>query len=139
MDKVIRRNTRQRSLILEELKKVSSHPDAQTIFRMVKKRMSSIGFGTVYRNLNILKDEGRILELSFGKYGSRYDGCVDDHYHLICLGCGSVVDIKGPSVRRLDKSLGEIPGFKIEYHRVKFYGYCADCSAKKGGRHGNKG
>jgi hypothetical protein len=48
------RITKQRQLILEELKKVVTHPTADEIYRMVRERMPRVSLGTVYRNLETL-------------------------------------------------------------------------------------
>ncbi|MBW2706713.1 MAG: transcriptional repressor, partial [Deltaproteobacteria bacterium] len=46
--------TRQRQVILEELRKVDTHPSADEVYEMVRKRLPRISLGTVYRNLEIL-------------------------------------------------------------------------------------
>ena len=80
-----RRSTKQRRIVLDELCKVRTHPSADTLFKMVRKRIPDISYGTVYRNLNLLKDENRVLELSFGKHSCRYDGTVKEHFHFFLL------------------------------------------------------
>lgn len=122
-----RRNTKQRRIILEELRKVTSHPTAYELFKMVKRKLPSIGFGTVYRNLSLLKNQGKILELNCGKYCSHYDGSTDIHYHFFCLKCERVFDVEIPTFKDLDKKVGRKTDFKIKYHRIDFYGYCKGC------------
>ena len=131
---ILRRTTKQRSIILEELRKVKTHPTADIIFMMVRKKIPSISFGTVYRNLNLLRDEGQILELACGKYRCRYDGTVKTHYHSICLECEKVFDLEEPLLKNLDTKISKKSNFEIKYHRIDFYGYCQDCkkSAKMG-------
>lgn len=125
-----RRNTRQRRLILEELRKVKTHPAADSIFKLVRKRIPAISFGTVYRNLNLLRDQGEILELSCGRYSCRYDGSTHNHYHFLCLKCKNVFDIDAPVLEYLDIKVSENSGFTVKYHRIDFYGYCKDCKGK---------
>lgn len=125
--KIIRRETRQKTIILEELRKVKSHPTADSIFRMVRRRIPCVSFGTVYRNLNLLRDQGQILELACGKYSCRYDGNTTNHYHFFCLKCKRVFDLDELILENLDKKITQKSGMKIEYHRIDFYGYCRDC------------
>lgn len=125
--KILRRTTKQRRIILEELKKVKTHPTADSLFRTVRRKLPSISFGTVYRNLNLLKDEGQILELAYGKYSCRYDGDTKNHYHFFCLKCEKVFDLDEPILKDLDKKVSRKSGMNIKYHRVDFYGYCKDC------------
>lgn len=124
---ILRRNTRQRRIILEELKKVKIHPTADRVFSMARRRLPDISFGTVYRNLNMLRDEGEVLELTCGKYKCRYDGDTKAHYHFFCINCKNVFDVNIPVLRGLDKKVSEALKFQINYHRVEFYGYCRDC------------
>lgn len=125
--KIIRRETRQKTIILEELRRVKSHPTADSIFRMVRRRIPCVSFGTVYRNLNLLRDQGQILELACGRYSCRYDGNTTNRYHFFCLKCKRVFDLDELILKNLDKKITQKSGMKIEYHRIDFYGYCRDC------------
>jgi Fe2+ or Zn2+ uptake regulation protein len=124
---ILRRATRQRKLILEELRKVKTHPTADSLFRATRRRLPSVSFGTVYRNLNLLKDEGQILELTCGKYSCRYDGDTKNHYHFFCLKCKKVFDLDEPILKDLDKKVSRKSGMVVKYHRIDFYGYCKGC------------
>ncbi len=125
--KLLRRNTKQRKLILEELKKTKAHPTADMLFRMVRRRLPHISFGTVYRNLNRLRDEGQVLELTCGKRSCRYDGDTRQHYHFFCFKCGRVLDLDIPVWNDLNNQISKRFGFSVDYHRIDFYGYCKDC------------
>ncbi len=124
---ILRRDTRQRKIILEELMRVKTHPTADVLFRMARRRLPDISFGTVYRNLNLLRDKGDVLELTCGKYKCRYDGDTKAHYHFLCVKCKSVFDVNIPILRGLDKKVNEALKSQVKYHRVEFYGYCRDC------------
>jgi len=130
MKEKLLRQTKQRSLILEELKKSKTHPTAEELFLHIKEKMPSISFATVYRNLNFLKNKGEILELSLGKYSSRYDGDISMHHHFFCLGCNRIFDIYFSSNDRLTRHIEEKLNFKVKYQRRDFYGYCKDCKGK---------
>lgn len=123
-----KRETRQRNVILEELRKVKDHPTADKLYRIVKRRVPSISLGTVYRNLNLLRDEGKIQELTCGKYTSHYDGDVTNHNHFFCIRCRNVFDLDVSALKNLDKRIARRMGFYISYHRLDFYGYCSKCN-----------
>lgn len=125
--KLHRRNTSQRRIILEELRKVKTHPTADLIFKMARRRISDISFGTVYRNLSFLQDEGQIIKLSLGRRACRYDGNPKAHYHFYCLTCAGVFDLDKGILYRLDKLIKKQSGFEVKYHRMAFYGYCRKC------------
>jgi len=130
-----RRNTRQRRVILEALRRTNTHPTAGQLLSVVKRSIPNISFATVYRNLNLLKAQGEALELVCSKHGSRYDGCIKNHYHFFCIKCGKVFDVPRPVLKGIDKETGMKLGFVVRYHRVDFYGYCGGCKkqGKKGG------
>jgi Fur family peroxide stress response transcriptional regulator len=125
------RMTKQRDIILEELRKVKSHPNADEIYHLVRYRIPNISFGTVYRNLRILKELGEILELDYGKNFSRFDGNPINHYHFACEECGRVFDVDMPVDSSLDETLSKKTGFHITYHRTEFYGICPECEKLK--------
>ena len=132
MEKTIsRRNTRQRNLILQSLKNSKEHPSAEELFRAVRRELPKISFGTVYRNLNLLRDKGEALELSCGKYRSRYDGEIKNHYHFFCLSCEKVFDLDWPLSSHLDRQVSKKTGYKINFHRINFYGQCQKCKKDK--------
>ena len=58
MSEAIRRNSKQRQLILDTLRSVHNHPTAEDVFQMVREKNPTISLGTVYRNLNLLVDNG---------------------------------------------------------------------------------
>ena len=89
--------------------------------------MPNISLGTVYRNLNLLRDEGRVRELCFGRGVNRYDGDVRDHYHVRCVECGKVEDVPHISPRASSEEIGRLTGYRILSHRLEFWGICSEC------------
>ena len=128
---ISRRNTPQRNIILQSLRCTKMHPNAEEIFRTVRKQLPTISFGTVYRNLNLLKESGQILELACGKCSSRYDGEVRNHYHFFCLSCEKVFDLEWPLSAHLDRQVSRKTGYQVNFHRINFYGQCQKCKKIK--------
>ncbi len=121
------RLTTQRQIILEELAKVKTHPTASELYDMVRKRLPRIGLGTVYRNLELMADNGMILKLEIGGTQKRFDATTDPHYHIRCSGCGKVEDIMIPIMDNLAQAAEQASSYKIFGHHVEFSGLCADC------------
>ena len=121
------RLTRQRKVILEELRKVNTHPSADKIYEMVRKRLPRISLGTVYRNLEILSASGEIQKLELGCTSKRFDGIADNHYHIRCLHCDRVVDAPADFDVAVNHDLKNTTNFKIIGHRLEFIGICPDC------------
>ena len=122
------RMTRQRKVILEELRKVDTHPSADEVYEMVRKRLPRISLGTVYRNLEILSRSGEIQKLETGCNLKRFDGIAENHYHIRCLQCDRVIDAPEGFDIAVNHDLPTTNGFKILGHRLEFVGICPDCS-----------
>jgi len=89
--------------------------------------MPKISLGTVYRNLHILTQQGKIQELDFGEGTRRYDACIDEHYHFVCERCGTVKDLDIEPLPEINARFGtSVPG-QIKSHRLDFFGLCSDC------------
>lgn len=123
------RMTRQRMVILEELRKVSSHPTADEVYEMVRKILPHISLGTVYRNLEILSEMGLILKLEINVNKKRFDGNSEKHYHIHCINCNRVHDIN-PETVKIDYSRDNQEGHKIIDYSFHLIGLCEKCIKK---------
>lgn len=121
------RLTTQRQIILEELLKVSSHPTANEVYDMVRKRLPRIGLGTVYRNLELMAESGMILKLEVGGTQKRFDATTKPHYHVRCTVCGRVDDVDMPVQQEINESAAQASHYQILSHHIEFTGLCSDC------------
>lgn len=128
------RMTRQKKIILDIVRDTHSHPSADWIYEQAKKLLPDISLGTVYRNLNVLRDAGEILELNYGSTFSRYDGIADNHYHFYCEECQQLFDVTIPVYQGLDRMVHDMTGFEVRYHRMEFYGLCSNCQKAEADR-----
>lgn len=124
------RLTTQRQIILEELAKVKTHPTASELYDMVRKRLPRIGLGTVYRNLELMAENGMILKLEVGGTQKRFDATTETHYHIRCNECGKVDDIDTPVMDDLVREAAESTAYEILGHHVEFSGICPGCQKK---------
>jgi Fur family ferric uptake transcriptional regulator len=121
------RLTRQRKVILEELRKVDTHPSADELYEMVRKRLPRISLGTVYRNLEILSESGEIQKLELGCTLKRFDGIAANHYHIRCIHCDRVVDAPADIYVTVSHDLKNATDFEITGHRLELIGICPAC------------
>jgi Fur family peroxide stress response transcriptional regulator len=122
-----RRETKQREAILRVLRNTRAHPTAGQIYDEVRKNIPHISKGTVYRNLQVLEEEGAITGLHLDGTLSRYETKQEDHYHFRCEKCGRVSDIDVPVDKNLDHEAERRTGLKISSHQLEFRGLCKDC------------
>ena len=127
------RLTTQRQIILEELAKVTSHPTANEVYDMVRKRLPRIGLGTVYRNLDLMADSGVILKLEVGGTQKRFDATIYPHYHIRCSSCGKVDDIDIPVQLHINAAAAAASCYEVLGHHIEFSGVCQDCQQKQKG------
>jgi len=118
--------TRQRRIVVEELRKVKSHPTADMIYEMVRKRLPNISLGTVYRNLELLSEQGIIQKITSGGTQRRFDGNPVKHSHIRCVSCGRVDDLQFETPDVLTQ-VNLDNGYELLGQNVEFYGKCPEC------------
>jgi Fur family peroxide stress response transcriptional regulator len=126
--------THQRLEIFRELAASEEHPDSESLFRAVQRRMPTVSLDTVYRTLWMLHDLGLVATLGARRDGIRFDANPDRHHHYVCVRCGLVRDFESQEfngLRRPDavRQLGS-----IEDAHVEVRGLCAKCQKSKGRR-----
>lgn len=129
MNNIMRRNTKQRKLVLQAVQSRCDHPTAEQIYEDVHTADPKISHGTVYRNLNCLSDEGAICHVRVPG-ADRYDLRTDLHYHMFCIKCKKVIDAPYPYKEDLDTDTTRQSGFNIIRHRLVFEGICPECQKK---------
>ncbi len=122
-----RRMTKQRQIIIEELRKVTSHPTADQLYEMVRKRLPKISLSTVYRNLETLSSEGMILKMDSAGAQKRFDATVENHYHIRCNHCGRVDDVHMETIDEIEEIARRRSNYQSVSHIIEFSGICPDC------------
>jgi Fe2+ or Zn2+ uptake regulation protein len=90
--------------------------------------MPRLSLSTVYRSLRLFKRLGLVDEHHLGEEHHHYElkGAAE-HYHLLCLGCGKVIEFQCPVAERLKEDVGREHGFKVTGVEVNLEGYCSEC------------
>lgn len=123
--KVGQRRSKQRELILEELRGLTCHPTADELYELVRKRISNISLGTVYRNLELLAANGMILKIETGGK-NRFDGTATPHPHIRCMQCGKVDDVK-QHIEAPPLDGHQARGYEVKGCSIEYFGLCPDC------------
>jgi Fur family ferric uptake transcriptional regulator len=107
------------------------HADTDSIIGAVRDRLPSVSHQAVYDSLRALTDAGLLRRIQPAGSVARYEARVgDNHHHLVCRSCGTVVDV--------DCAVGEVPcltadddhGFVIDEAEVTYWGLCPSCAAQ---------
>jgi Fur family ferric uptake transcriptional regulator len=126
----MQRNTRQRQLILDTLRKTCKHPTADEVYELVRVELPSISLGTIYRNLDVLNRQGEVRKVESPGGPARYDGDLRPHYHVWCTTCGAVDDVFDAHLKPLGAPRKSARGFEIGSMKVEFTGLCPACRDK---------
>ena len=122
-----KRYSAKREALLQLMRETDVHPTAEWVYQQLKPQFPDLSLGTVYRNLNLLAEEGEILRLTCGDGSDRFDGNPKPHYHFLCNSCGRVIDLDIEPMNHIDVLAAA--GFEgtIEGHTVLFNGKCPEC------------
>lgn len=132
---IIRENgyklTPQRHAVLKVIAATHDHMTPEAIYNKVHEEHPSIGLVTVYRTLDLLNELHLVCRVHAN------DGCrsymmrrpTEHHHHLVCTGCGRVVDFTSCSLKDIEERLAADTGFGIDGHILEFYGRCPDCAS----------
>ena len=123
--------TTQRRLLLDLLYEAEGHIDAKELYRRAIEKDTSISQATVYRSLNLFKELGLIDEMRLGGVQCYYElKQGGDHQHLICQGCGKIIEIDIPHFQESIEKIQEDHCFKVTKVELYMHGYCTDCGKK---------
>lgn len=123
--------THQRMEIFREVAQAIDHPDAEKVYRRVRKRVPTVSLDTVYRTLRWLEELGFISTLGPLRERARFDGNLRQHHHFVCVRCGLTRDFYSDHLNNLElpesvKAIG-----RVETMQVEVNGVCYDCAAKR--------
>ena len=125
--------TQQRIEIFREVARTVDHPDIETVFRGVRKKMPTISLDTVYRTLGLFADLGLVTTVRPLNARVRFDANTNVHHHFICTGSAarswisSDRDFDALKVPHAATRLG-----RVESRHIELRGMCAACLEKEG-------
>lgn len=123
------RTSKQRDRILGLLQQSEIHAEAQWVYEQLRVEYPHLSLGNVYRNLNILVDQGLVNRLPLGSGSDLYEAVKHPHYHFICDRCGTIYDVEIPDTvqHEVSKRIAETEGHLILSRSVEFRGVCREC------------
>jgi Fe2+ or Zn2+ uptake regulation protein len=124
------RMTNQRASILEVIRQ--GHLDADEVYRRAKDKQPRLSLSTVYRTLRRLKELGLVDELHFDEAHHHYEVKPSaEHHHLVCLGCGKIVEFESKLSQRIKQGIARKQGFEVTGVEVHMTGYCSKCRQRR--------
>lgn len=126
------KTTQQREIILDEFLKAGPHLSTEELYLRIRRKHPNIGYATVYRTLKLFAECGIAEARQFGDGQTRYESthAEEHHDHLICTGCGAIIEFEDPRIEQLQEQVAAEHGFHIERHRLEIYGHCRKCGGE---------
>ena len=123
------RMTPERLAILEEVFQAKGHFTADDFLIHTRQHHPKVSRATIYRTLDLLVQSGLVdkVELGGNRAFYEYFHGRQHHDHLICLGCGSVIEFTEPEIEALQESVCRSFNFRMESHSHKIFGRCDRC------------
>lgn len=102
------------------------------IYGKTQEVLPNISLGTVYRNLNLLAEDGMIKKLDLGDDKVHFDGDITPHSHFICESCGKIIDINVDTndLKQLENDLATKNKLIVHSAELVFRGICDECVCK---------
>ncbi len=125
------RMTSARRVIAHVLEQSTDHPDVQEVHRRTRAHNKDISLATTYRTLRLFHEIGALDRHAFAADGIknaaqrrwRYEPCdKQDHYHLIDLKSGKVIEFENAKMAKLQKNIARKLGYRLDSHRTELYG-----------------
>ncbi|MFA5480072.1 MAG: transcriptional repressor [Candidatus Muiribacteriota bacterium] len=124
-----------RQEIIRIMQKNDKSLSADEVYSHIHKVAPEIGIATVYRTLDLLTKMGFLLKFDSSDKISRFQLRGKSHNHFLeCVKCGNLIEYTS-EITEEEKKLLSIEEeklekkykFQINYHIVKFYGFCPEC------------
>ncbi len=124
------RLTPQRIMVVEAVEASHDHTSAEEMHAKASARYPYLNISTVYRTLELLRDQGLAAETDLGGGRLLYHPVGKaHHHHLICRLCGNVRDIGTSAFREIRGKLRLDHGFHAEFEHIAIFGTCRICSS----------
>jgi len=123
------KHSRQRDRIAETFFAMGGHVSVEELVARVRRIDPRVSVATVYRTMKLLSECGLAIPRHFGGGQTRYEAAAGraHHDHLICTGCGEIVEFANEKIESLQALVARRHGFEVESHKLELYGRCARC------------
>jgi Fur family ferric uptake transcriptional regulator len=123
------KHSRQRDVIVETFYAMGGHVPVDGLVARVRALDARVSVATVYRTMKLLAECGIAVPRRFDDGQTRYEPASGraHHDHLICNGCGRIVEFENEKIEDLQIRVARSHGFEVESHKLELYGRCERC------------
>jgi len=114
--------------ILEQ--RADEHLSAEDVYKALIDADEDVGLATVYRVLTQFESAGLVIRRNFEGGRSVFELDSGQHHdHLVCLGCGCVVEFVDETIEKRQQEIARRHDFRIMEHSLVIYGHCTRCES----------
>jgi Fur family ferric uptake transcriptional regulator len=126
------KQTAQRQKILDTFLACEEHITPEYLYQILHQQDPQIGYITVYRTLKLLTRCGLAQEVRLENKNIGFEHRLNHkhHDHMVCLGCGKIIEFLNPQLERLQEQISKEHGFLAHNHRLEIQGWCSACQEK---------
>ena len=124
------KRTRQREAILDAFLAVKGHVTSEELYDAVRVQNPAVGAATVYRAIKLFCEAGLARAHHFRDGVTLYEREGHHHDHLICQGCGAIVEFEREAIEEEQLKVAAQHGYVLKQHRHILYGLCPRCQKK---------
>ena len=122
------RHSRQREMIYQYLLTTQEHPSAEMVYHALREEVQGLSLATVYRNLNLLEQLGKVRKVTAFQGSERYDASCGDHGHFLCQRCGCVRDLGSTNTEVIRSAIALEDGYQLGKLDLTVTGLCPGCA-----------
>ena len=125
--------TKERIAVLKEVFSSHNHFEPENLYLRIKDSGSKASRASVYRTLNLLVESGLVEKVTRTEKSNVYEHTFGHthHDHMICDGCGSIIEFYSEKLENLQKEICLGNGFDGRSHTLEIHGYCVECKKLK--------
>lgn len=120
----VHKRSKKREAIYECVRATKTHPTAEWVYGQLKPSLPDLSLGTVYRNLAMFRQEGKLISVGTVDGMERYDANTTPHAHFVCTHCNAVIDVDVPLPEELIAAVG---CGSVHHCELTFFGVCYSC------------
>ncbi len=132
MEIKIERSTKTKEAVSQILQTYAAPIALNDLYQFIKMSLPKTAFSTVFRIVQKLETEGKVIRIDWRERGSRYEWAgLPHHHHLVCQLCGQIADLDDELLNFDGQKVTEGTGYIINRHSIELEGICPECQKKK--------
>ena len=122
-----------RETVLQAFVETEGHVSADDILAAARRIDPGIGQATVFRTVKLLADAGLARDACQDEGPRKYEHAYrhSHHDHLLCIGCGAVVEFCDSAIEKAQEKVFAAHGFTATGHTLELRGLCSACAARE--------